>query len=57
MVLLDAKTEISSSEIISSLNRSSSVASELPHVWFVELDADLGWVTAGICLTNLLRVR
>lgn len=46
MVLLDAKKEISSSEIIFSLNRSSSVASELPHVWFGELDADLGWVNS-----------
>lgn len=44
MVLLGAKNHISSSEIISALNRSSSVASELPHVWFGKLDADQGWV-------------
>lgn len=44
MVLLSAKKDISSSGIISSLNRSSSVAYELPHVWFGVLDADQGWV-------------
>lgn len=44
MVLLSAKKDTSSSGIISSLNRPSSVASELPHVWFGALDADQGWV-------------
>lgn len=44
MALLDAKKDVSSSTIISSLNSSSDVASGLPHVWFGELDADPGWV-------------
>lgn len=42
LVLLGAKKDISSSEIISSLNRSSTVASSLVCGWFGELDADLG---------------
>lgn len=35
---------ISSSGITSSLNRSSSVASESPHIWFGVFDDDQDWV-------------
>lgn len=44
MVLLQAKKDTLVNKTISSLNRSSNVASELPHVWLGELDADQGWV-------------
>lgn len=58
MVSLGAKKDTSSSGIISSLNRSPSVASELPHVWFGVLDADQGWVNQlDIYLTNLFGGR
>lgn len=41
--------ERSPSKMIPSLNRSSSVASELPHGWFGGLDTDLGWVKRQAC--------